>query len=226
MEEFWYFTYTWKIFYFLGNGSRDIQVESTRYCAAPANNNYHNTPQTRHPRPSSVGSRYTPTRDYSSSRQRNSPKFRNRSPSLNPNLSLPTRHNHNSRPNFAEPLKANKAIVRSSEASTSVKNNSLIEEKVARLKAKEASRYFSLLPSLIPKTEEAKPDSNKDIYNVQEENKNDELKIDSTVNDDARINKAAQDLRDMNFDDITKSTSPLEMNITRNENSGKLYLLE
>ena len=97
---------------------------------------------------------------------------------------------------------------------------------MARLKAKEASRYFSLLPSLIPKTEEAKPDSNKDIYNVQEENKIDELKIDSTLNDDARINKAAQDLRDMNFDDITKSTSPLEMNITRNENSGKLYLLE
>ena len=97
---------------------------------------------------------------------------------------------------------------------------------MARLKAKEASRYFSLLPSLIPKTEEAKPDSNKDIYNVQEENKIDELKIDSTFNDDARINKAAQDLRDMNFDDITKSTSPLEMNITRNENSGKLYLLE
>ncbi len=212
--------------FYVGNGNRDIQVESTRYCAAPHHNN---TPNTRHPRPSSVGSRYTPTRDYSV-RQRNSPKFRNRSPSVNLNQSLPlnpTRYYYNSSPNFADPAKAScsKAMDEPYEAISSVKNSPAIEEKVARLKAKEASRHFSLLPSLIKRTEAKTPIKNDDIDNIKQENKNDEIKIDKLLHNETQVDKIAQNLQDIKFTDITQSTSPFEMNPTRKENSGKLYLL-
>ena len=148
--------------------------------------------------------------------------------SLNQSLPLnATRYYYNSSPNFADPAKASCSKVKDEpyEALSGIKNSPAVEEKVARLKAKEASRHFSLLPSLIKKTEATTPITNKDIDNVKQENKNDELKIDKSLPNETKIDKIAQNLQDIKFTDITQSTSPFEMNLTRKENSGKLYLL-